>query len=411
VLSSSSNIDSLPISKNFSGELSGTPTNLDVGIWEVTISCDDGNGGVASHTFNITVKNINDAPVINTYSPASIYPTVEEGKAIEFNITYSDEDSSAFSIKWILDNQSVRSNVPFWTYVPAFSTAGDHQVTVNITDSGGASISHSWMVIVTRANRVPIIEEFSPMNLKPVITQDISEMLFNILATDPDLDQLIYKWFIDGVDTGERTNSFTFERSTYSSGVYNLTVIVTDTSGASIEQTWTVNVKASNKEASIDMFPYITLLVAVFVVIVILVFIILKKRHPTAKIEDIFLITNSGILLAHKTKELRPDIDDTILSGMLTAIQDFIKDAFKDKTKFGLKRLDFGDSEIHLKRGNGFFIAVVLSGDGNKPANLEKRLDKTASEIEAKYGKILSKWSGNLNQVRGIKDQLDGLLK
>ena len=134
---------------------------------------------------------------------------------------------------------------------------------------------------------------------------------------------------------------------------------------------------------------------------------ILKTKRT--RIEDIFVISNSGILLAHKTKELRPDMDDTLLSGMLTAIQDFIKDAFKDKSKFGLRRLDFGDSVIHLKRGEGFYIAVVLSGE--EPKNLETRLDSTIKNIEGKYGNVLAGWKGNLGEVRGIKDELDLLVK
>ena len=134
-----------------------------------------------------------------------------------------------------------------------------------------------------------------------------------------------------------------------------------------------------------------------------------RSQDRVACAEDIFLISEAGILIAHKSRELRPDIDDDILSGMLTAIQDFIKDALKDKCKSGLKRLDLGDGAIHLKRGNSFYIAVVLSG--TEPANLESKLNKTVAKIEAKYGKILEHWDGNRNKLTGMKDQLDELLK
>jgi OOP family OmpA-OmpF porin len=102
-------------------------------------------------------------------------------------------------------------------------------------------------------------------------------------------------------------------------------------------------------------------------------------------------------------------MDDDILSGMLTAIQDFVRDAFKDKSKFALKRLDFGESEIFMARGTGFYIAVVFSG--TEPPELEEKLDKTITDIEAEFGEILKEWAGNRNEVRGIKDHLDGLLK
>lgn len=395
---------------SISGELSGTPENLDVGIWKVTVSCDDGNGGLAWHIFNLTVINVNDPPVIDHYTPPEMYPTVEEGMVLDFNVTYSDEDSDTFVIVWTLDGLQVRDDVPFWSYNPDFGDAGDHVVIINITDDGGASVSQRWIAIVTFANRAPIIDEFGPMNLKPVMESESSELTFSVTASDPDSDQLTYKWFVDGVDTGERASSFSFDRSSYGPGTYNLTVSVTDDEGTTTEQTWTVDVKPDKKEVFDEMFPFIILLIIVVVIVIIIVILFLKKKKiPESDIEDIFIISKSGILLAHKSKEMRPDIDDDILSGMLTAIQDFVKDAFADKSKFGLKRLDFGDSEIRLTRGRGFYIAVVFSGA--EPANLDEKLEKKAAGIEIEYGDILENWTGNRNQVRGIKDHLDDLLK
>ncbi|MCK5559171.1 MAG: hypothetical protein KAJ51_01200, partial [Thermoplasmata archaeon] len=392
------------------GELSGTPTNLDVGIWEVTVACSDGNGGTASHFFNLTVINVNDAPIIIYNLPPETYPTVEEGISLEFNITYTDEDSDTFIVTWTLDGVNVRSDVPFWTYLPDFGTAGDHEVIVNVTDDGGASASHRWIVIVTTANRAPIIDEFGPMNLKPILDPDASEITFSITASDPDSNLMTYEWFVNGVDTGERTSSITFDRSNYKPGSYNLTVKVTDTEGASTEQTWTVDVKPSKTEDSSWTIALIILLIIIIVAIIIIFILIKKKKQPIPKIEDIFIISNNGILLAHKSKELRPDMDNDILSGMLTAIQDFVGDAFAEKSKSDLRRLDFGDSEIHLKRGKDFYLAVVLTGTGEEPADLEDKLDETIAKIEAEYGTVLENWKGQYKDVRGIKDHLDDLL-
>jgi hypothetical protein len=393
------------------GELSGTPTNLDVGIWEVTVACADGNGGTASQFFNLTVINVNDAPIIIYHLPLETYPTVEEGTSLDFNVTYTDEDSDIFIVTWTLDGLSVRSDVPFWDYLPDFGTAGDHEIIINITDDGGASASHRWIVIVTPANRRPIIDDYAPMNLKPVVNSDTSEKTFSISASDPDSNQLTQEWFVNGVDTGVRTSSFTFDRSKYKPGSYNLTVKVTDSEGASTEQTWTVDVKPSETEDSSWTIAIIISLIVIVIIIIILFILIKKKKEPVAIIEDIFLISDNGILLAHKSKELRPDMDDDIISGMLTAIQDFVGDAFADKSKSNLRRLDFGDSEIHLKRGKGFYLAVVLSGTGEEPTDLEDKLDKTIEKIEAEYGTVLENWKGHYRDVRGIKDYLDELLK
>ena len=267
------------------------------------------------------------------------------------------------------------------------------------------------IVIVATANRAPVINKFEPSGLKPVLSSKTTTMTFSVNATDPDSDQLSYEWLIDGEDTGERTSSYVLDRTRLDSGprTYNLTIKVIDSEGYITEQTWTVEIEpgSAKKDGSSDLTGFILLIVVIIIVILILIFLFFKKKR--SEIEDIFVISKAGILLAHKSKELRPDMDDTILSGMLTAIQDFIKDAFKDKTKFGLRRLDFGDSEIRLKRGNGFFIAIVLRGE--EPKNLDGKLNKTIEKIEAEYGKVLATWKGNLSEVRGIKDQLGDLLK
>jgi len=393
------------------GVLNGTPTNDEVGWYWVNVSVDDDKGGSDWHHFTLTVNNVNDAPIIVYHLPPDTYPTVEEGTSLGFNITYIDEDSDTFIVTWTLDGLSVRSDVPFWSYLPEYGTAGDHEVIINVTDDGGASATHRWIVIVTTANRAPVIDDYTPMNQKPILDLDNSKMTFSISASDPDSDLMTYKWFINGLDTGERTSTFTFDRSKYKPGSYNLTVQVTDSEGASTEQTWTVDVKPDKTKDSSWTIAIIILLIVIIIVIIIFFKLIKKKKQPIAQIEDIFIISNNGILLAHKSKELRPDMDDDILSGMLTAIQDFVGDAFADKSKSNLKRLDFGDSEIHLKRGKGFYLAVVLSGVGEEPTDLEDKLDKTIAKIEAEFGTVLENWKGHYKDVRGIKDHLDELLK
>jgi parallel beta-helix repeat protein len=398
----------LSINSN-SGELSGTPTYLEVGSWEVTVSCDDNNSGSDSHSFSINVAAVNDVPVITYHLPSEMYPTVEEGLYLDFNISYFDEDGDSLSIDWILDGEIIRQDVPFWSFQPLFGSAGDHDVIVNISDDNGASSEHRWIVIVTQANRPPQINEYSPMNLMPVLDPEEESMTFSVNGSDPDNDVLTYQWFINGNDTGVRSSTFTLDRSVYDPGTYDLSVRATDENGSSIEQSWEIEVmplKEEENEAGF-LIPLLILVAIAAVVISVLMFFIWKKKQ--SKIEDIFIITNTGLLLAHRSKELSADRDDEILGSMLTAVQDFVKDSFKDKSKYGLKRLDFGDSVIHITRGKYVYMAVILSG--KEPPDLEDSLEKTVSKVETKYEDILEDWGGELDDVRGMKDMIDDLLK
>ncbi len=49
------------------GVLSGTPTNGDVGSLAVKVTMTDGAGASANDTFNLTVTNVNDAPVVEEF--------------------------------------------------------------------------------------------------------------------------------------------------------------------------------------------------------------------------------------------------------------------------------------------------------------------------------------------------------
>jgi OOP family OmpA-OmpF porin len=146
----------------------------------------------------------------------------------------------------------------------------------------------------------------------------------------------------------------------------------------------------------------------VIAIIVALLSVYLWKKKQS-EIEDVFIISNEGMLLAHKSKEIHPDMDDDILGSMLTAVQDFVKESFKEKSKFGLKRLDFGDSVIHIKRGKHIYTAVILSG--KEPTDLDDSLGKLVTNIETKYEPVLETWDGNMEALRGLKDMLDDLLK
>jgi VCBS repeat-containing protein len=390
------------------GELSGTPTNLDVGFWGVTISCVDNNNGTDSQTFTIDVANVNDAPQITYFLPNAIFPSVEEGMSLDFNITYSDEDSSVFTILWILDDVIVRQNVPFWSYQPEYGTGGDHDVLVNITDAEGASVQKSWIVIVTQANRAPQIDGFEPMNLLPILESNKKELVFSVSASDPDLDTLTYEWYIDGNDTGERSSTFTLDRSLYDEGTYELEIWITDENGSTTSQIWEITVQPKEKEEKEEFILMFLILVTIIAAIIgLIMFFVLKKGKN--EIEDIFIITNNGILLAHKSKEFHPDMDDDIMGSMLTAVQDFVKDSFKEKSKFGLKRLDFGDSVIHIQPGKEIYAAVILSGD--ETDDFEESLEKLVNDIETKYADVLEDWDGDLDTVRGLKDMLDDLIK
>ena len=123
------------------------------------------------------------------------------------------------------------------------------------------------------------------------------------------------------------------------------------------------------------------------------------EPQGTYLVEDVFLIHSDGRLICHESRQFREEIDEDIFSGMLTVVQDFIRDSYK-RSKTTLKRLQFGDSTILIERSPHTFLATVLVGAD--PKLLPLYMAQVLEEVETKYGATLEKWTGLLHQLEGI---------
>ena len=130
-------------------------------------------------------------------------------------------------------------------------------------------------------------------------------------------------------------------------------------------------------------------------------------EEGTYIVEDVFLIHSDGRLLSHQSRKFREEIDEDIFSGMLTVVQDFIKDSYK-RSRTSLKRIQFGDSTILIERSPHAFLATVLIGQ--EPKLLPLYMVQILEEIEERYGGTLEKWTGLMNQIQGIDDVIKKLL-
>ena len=126
-------------------------------------------------------------------------------------------------------------------------------------------------------------------------------------------------------------------------------------------------------------------------------------------VRQAFLVNKAGILIAHRGRE-KDTIDTDILSSMLTAVQDFIKDSFdrEGPTKERLKRLQYGKLEIHIEHGKYVYLALVVDGPGTE--RLHTRMNEMVSRIEADYANDLAFWDGNAATFADVGDYMKELL-
>ncbi len=132
--------------------------------------------------------------------------------------------------------------------------------------------------------------------------------------------------------------------------------------------------------------------------------VVVVYRRYRVRIEDVFLISRNGILLSHLTPTPPAGKDEDVLSGMLTAVQDFVQDAFTYGEHRELHQLEFGDYHVLIERGKSVYLAVVYQGRDS--GLIRKRVRAVLDRIESSYGDVFTRWEGDMQQVEGTREML-----
>jgi len=112
------------------------------------------------------------------------------------------------------------------------------------------------------------------------------------------------------------------------------------------------------------------------------------------RVEQIFLIhKKTGLPLGHAVASAVATEDPSLVSGMLTAIQDFVRDSFHTSSDQGVDRMNVGDLDVWIEHGPQASIAAVIRGIG--PRELRDRLAEALEEIHREYGAELERFDGN----------------
>lgn len=116
-------------------------------------------------------------------------------------------------------------------------------------------------------------------------------------------------------------------------------------------------------------------------------------RHDHARVEYIFLIHLDGRLIFQYAGGRLQPLSSVSVSGMLTIIQDFIRDAFK--TEGGaLRKLEHGDLTVVIESGGSAYLAVVVSGQ-EIPDGLRESMKAALREVDRDHGEQLREWDGS----------------
>ena len=159
---------------------------------------------------------------------------------------------------------------------------------------------------------------------------------------------------------------------------------------------------ASGQQSS-DVKIFIFALSVILVLMNVISFFLVWGSSSTM-VDEVFVMTPSGMLLKHYTRRLRPDQDEDILAGMLTAVQNFVRDSF-DTAGGRLSEIRFENYDIIISYTDNLVLAAVLTA--KNPEKLREKLKVAACEIEEAYGTKLKDWKGDMSELK----QIDSVMK
>jgi OOP family OmpA-OmpF porin len=124
---------------------------------------------------------------------------------------------------------------------------------------------------------------------------------------------------------------------------------------------------------------------------------VVLKHTVQFRVEHVFLIhRKTGLLIEHVAAPEVTAQDPQLVSGMLSAIQDFVRDSFEGTNKSGgggIDTLRLGDVLLWCEEGPFAFLAAVIRG--NPPESLHAALRETLTDIHDQYRSQLEEFQGD----------------
>ena len=194
-------------------------------------------------------------PYIENHHPVAMPGgpyTGNEGSPIIFNGSGSyDPDGDALTYEWDFDLDGDFDDASGVTVTWTWNSEFSGTIGLKVNDTTGLSDIAYTSVTVSSVNEPPIIDSFSPAELRPTASH-LNPLTFTVTAHDPDGDILSYNWTLDGVEVSTN-NSWIYTPDATESGLKVVKVTISDGSPLSRDtiETRIVSVLSENYTTSL----------------------------------------------------------------------------------------------------------------------------------------------------------------
>ena len=128
------------------------------------------------------------------------------------------------------------------------------------------------------------------------------------------------------------------------------------------------------------------------------------------RVEQVFLIhKKTGLPLAHAVAPAVAMQDPSLVSGMLSALQDFVRDSFHAPKGQGFEKLNVGELEVWVENGPYAILAAVIRGI--PPPDYRVRMAETLESIHRKFAPQMERFQGETGPFAPAADELSHCLE
>jgi OOP family OmpA-OmpF porin len=137
---------------------------------------------------------------------------------------------------------------------------------------------------------------------------------------------------------------------------------------------------------------------------------VILLRTLVYRVEQVFLIhRRTGLLLQHVSGKSAAVSDADMVSGMLTAIRDFVQDSFGGGNEQSLDSFKVGELTVRIEQGPEAVLAAVVRG--NAPPELRVVLSEATEAIHLEQAEALAAFEGDAAPFEKSRPRLEACLK
>jgi hypothetical protein len=236
---------------NNEGLIQWTPQVGSATDYLITLQVTDTQNASVEQSYPLTI-----APKPNTAPSISSVPLLAaiEDTLYQYSVIATDPDGDPLSYTLITAPTSMYINGSLVTWMPGYTNAGEHTVTIEVSDEEGGVASQSFTITVIDTNRDPEV-------ISTPLLETAEGLLYEymVIATDPDGDALQYA-LLDaptGLTISDK-GLLNWLPGYDDEGQYYISLEITDAKGGSSNQSFTLTVAGTNRDPMILSVPVIT---------------------------------------------------------------------------------------------------------------------------------------------------------